>query len=280
MSAPSGQGGRRESRLGAAALRRGAAAVFAALLVAGLASPVVADVRRVEALGAVPLDPDSPPTQSPRDSALRRALHDAVWRVALDELVGFDPADESSQDALAEALGRDPRKFATRFRVIEDRGERPALFSEEPGIETEYVVLAEVHVDRDKVRERLRAVGLLSRPSGEARRYRVRIVLDEVGSYGAYQAVRTLLEELGARSAVPVEMERGRAVLEVDGSRPPDSLVAALVRAAPPNLSIVPLGVDAEGVHLRARFLGGAAAPDPGAWSDAPGFDTPGANRY
>lgn len=280
MSAPSRQWGRREPRLGAATLWRGAAALLVTLLVAGLASPVAADVRRVEALGAVPLDPESPPTGSLRESALRRALHDAVWRVALDELVGFDAADEASQDALAEALGKDPRKFATRFRVIEDRGERPALFSEEPGIETEYVVLAEVHVDRDKVRGRLRAVGLLSRPSGEARRYRVRVVLDEVGSYGAYQAVRTLLGELGARSAVPVEMERGRAVLEVDGSRSPDSLITALVRAAPPNLSIVPLGVDEEGVHLRARFLGGAAAPDRGASSGAPGFDTPGANRY
>ena len=250
------------------------------MVVSGLATPAAADVRRVEALGAVALDPDSPPAVEPRDAALRRALHDAVWRVALDELVGFDPADEASQDARAGALGKEPLDFATRFRVMEDRGERPALFSEEPGVESEYVVLVEVYVDRDKVRERLRAAGLLSLPSGDSRRYRVRVVLEEVGSYGAYQAVRTLLEELGARSAVPVEMERGRAVLEVDGSRSPESLVAALVRAAPPNLSVVPLGVDEEGVHLRARFLGGAAAPAPGAWTDAPAFDTPRANRY
>ena len=68
---------------------------------------------------------------------------------------------------------------------------------------------------------------------------------------------------MGARSAVPVEMERGRAVLEVDGTRSPDALIAALVRAAPPNLSVVPLGVDDEGVHLRARFLGGPLRPIP-----------------
>jgi len=236
----------------------------AALLLAMLALPAGAEVRRVEALGAVPLGADSSPSGPPKDAALRRALHDAVWRVALDQLPGFDPTDEASQDALADALGQEPLDYASRFRVVEDRGERPALFSDEPGVESEYVVLVEVYVETSRVRERLAAAGLLSRPSGDTRRYRVRVVLDEVGSYGAYQAVRTLLQEMGARSAVPVELERGRAVLDVVGSRPPDALVAALVRAAPPNLSVVPLGIDEQGVHLRARFLGGPASSDPG----------------
>lgn len=249
--------------------------VLVATLLAGLAPLAGAEVRTIEALGAVPLDPESPPAGSPRDAALQRALHDAVWRVALDELDGFDPGDEAAQDSLAEALGKDPLDYASRFRVVEDRGERPALFSEQPGVENEYVVLVEVHVDADRVRERLSRAGLLSAPSGDQRRYRVRVVLDEVGSYGAYQAVRTLLEETGARSTVPVEMERGRAVLMVDGSRSPDALVAALVRAAPPNLSVVPLGVDEQGVHLRARFLGGPASSDPGARSGDGAFDTP-----
>jgi hypothetical protein len=253
---------------------------LAAALLTGGAPPAAAEVRSIEALGAVPLNANSPPAVPPRDAALRRALHGAVWRVALAELPGFDPSDEAAQAALKGALGKEPLDYATRFRVVEDRGERPALFSEDPGVETEYVVLVEVHVDTDRVRERLSAAGLLAPPSGDARRYRVRVVLEEVGSYGAYQAVRTLLEEMGARSAVPVEMERGRAVLEVDGTRSPDALIAALVRAAPPNLSVVPLGVDDEGVHLRARFLGGAASTDPGTRRDSRAFDTPEANRY
>jgi hypothetical protein len=66
----------------------------------------------------------------------------------------------------------------------------------------------------------------------------------------------------------------------VDGTRSPDALIAALVRAAPPNLSVVPLGVDDEGVHLRARFLGGAASTDLGARPGSRAFDTPEANRY
>lgn len=260
-------------------MRAGAAGLLALLLVA-LALPAGAEVRRVEALGAVALDPDQPPRVPPRDAALRRALHDAVWRVALDQLDGFDPSDDAAQDALAQALGDEPLDFATRFRIIEDRGEHPALFSEDPGVENEYVVLAEVHVDVDRVRQRLSAAGLLSAPSGDRRRYRIRVVLDEVGSYGAYQAVRTLLEEMGARSATPVEMERGRAVLEVDGTRSPDALAAALVRSAPPGLSVVPLGVDEEGVHLKARFLGGGMGAEVAPGPASRGFDTPEPNRY
>jgi len=272
------------SRVIGAPVSRGLAGLLGFALVvallAGGARPAAAEVRSIEALGAAPVNPDAPSAEPLRDAALRRALHEAVRRVALEQLVGFDTADEAAQEALTSALGKEPLDYATRFRVVEDRGERPALFSEDPGVESEYVVLAEVHVDTDRVRERLSAAGLLSRPSGDARRYRVRVVLEEVGSYGAYQAVRTLLEEMGARSAVPVEMERGRAVLEVDGTRSPDALIAALVRAAPPNLSVVPLGVDDEGVHLRARFLGGAASTGPGARPDSRAFDTPEANRY
>lgn len=250
----------------------------AVLLWAGAAG---AEVVRIEALGAVPLDPDAPTHGAPRDAALERALNDAVWRVALDQLPGFDPSDELAQARLAQALGDEPRDYVNRFRILEDRGKRPALFSDAPGVESEYVVLVEVHVDRDRVAKRLRDAGLLATPSGERRHYRVRVVLEDVETYGTYQAVRTLLEEIGARSALPVEMERGRAVLVVDGTRPPDQLLAALVRAAPPDLSVVPLGADDESLRLRARFLGATpAAPEPGGRAAARGFDTDDPNRY
>lgn len=227
-----------------------------------LAWPATAEVRKVEALGVIPLDSEAPMRVPPRDAALRAALHDAIWRVALQELDGFDPADEEAQMALAEALGDEPLDYATRFRVLEDRGERPALFSEAGGAETEYVVLVEVHVETGRVKQRLSAAGLLAAPSGDVQRYRVLVILEQVESYGAYQAVRTLLEEMGARSALPVEMEPGRAVIEVEDRRAPDELLAALVRSAPPNLSVVPLGVEGRSVRLRARFLGGPASFD------------------
>jgi hypothetical protein len=250
-------------------LRR--AALLAALFVVWAVS-AAAEVRPVEALGVVPLDPDRPSSRAPRDAALQSALYSAVRRVALDELADFDPvAGESQIDA---ALGPDPLDYATRFRILEDRGERPALFSEADEVENEYVVLVEVHVDTDRVRERLVAAGLLVMPSGDGRRWRVRLVLEDVESFASYQAVRTLLEEIGARSALPQEMEAGRAVLVVDGTRSPDALVAALVDAAPSNLRLVPLGRDGASVRLRVRFVGGP--PRPG----APAFDTTRPNRY
>jgi hypothetical protein len=239
---------------------------FATLLVLALGDHGRAEVRPVEAVGAVPLDADAPSRVAPRDAALRRALEEAVHRVALDELPGFDP--EAGEETLAAALGRDPAEFATRYRIREDRGERPALFTEDPEVESEYVVVVEVHVDVERVRERLAQAGLLLMPSGESRRYRVRVVIEDVGSYAAYRAVRTLLEELGLRSVLPVEMERGRAVLEVDGDRSPDALMSGLLRTAPSDLKLVPLAIDAETVTLRARLLA------------APAIDTPDPNRY
>jgi hypothetical protein len=93
-------------------------------------------------------------------------------------------------------------------------------------------------------------------------------------------AVRTLLEELGLRSVLPAEMERGRAVLEVDGDRSPDQLMNGLLEAAPSNLRLVPLSIDATTLTLRVRFLGAPAAPGAGVWPGASPIDTPGRNRY
>jgi len=247
-------------------LRRGAACL--ALLLA-LAASADAEVRPVEALGAAPLRSDEPTQQAPRDVALHHALREAVWRVALDELTERDRA--RYEDRLEAVLGDAPLDYATRFRILEDRGERPALFTNDPEVEREYVVLVEVHVDTDRVRQRLRQAGLLVQPSGEGRRQRLHVVLEGVESYATYQAVCTLLSEIGVPSALPVELERGRVVLEIEAGRSPDQLLAALVAAAPPNLGIAPLASDASSLTLRARFLGGPAELAPGAGA----FDTP-----
>ena len=237
------------------------ATLLACGLLAAAPSLAGADVRSVEAVGAVPLDPRDPPRRPPRDLAVQRALAEAVQRVALEELPGFDPVEGEVE--LWAALGKEPLDYANRFRIVEDRGERPALFSEIPGISTEYVVLVEVQVDAARVRQRLRERGLLVAPDRWGGRRPVRVVLEDVGTWASYRAVRTLLEEVGARSATPVEMEQGRAVLDVEGDRTPDELVAALMGAAPPNLRLVPLGIEDDTVRLRARFLDTPAAPSP-----------------
>lgn len=250
------------------------------LLLAGcIAAPAgAADVRALEALGAVPIHSDGGSRRSPRDRALRRALHEAVWRVAVEELDAAVVAP--GEEEVAVALGDDPLVYTTRFRVVEDRGERPALFSGDPEAANEYVVLAEVHVDADRVRRRLSDAGLMRLPSGEVRRIRTRLALVEVRSWAEVQAVRTLLHEVGAGTAVPVDLVRGRAVLAVESAHSPEALVDALLAAAPPELRLERLGAGPDGLELRAHFLTAADSPAPRAPAGAARFDTPGRERY
>jgi hypothetical protein len=259
-------------------LRRAAAWLAAALLLPSASAG--AEVRVVEALGFVPLSGAPRSGAPPRDAALRVALEEAVWRVASAEIDSFDP--ESRAAEVRAALGDQPLDYASRFRIVEDRGERPARFSEDPSVETEYVVLVEASVDVDRVRRSLRRAGLLGAPTGEGGRHRVRLELIDCQDYATYQAVRALLDQIGVRSALPVEMEAGRAVLEVEGPRPGPELLEALVRGAPPELEILPLSSDADTARLQARRIvaptsdTGAAAPEP-----SPGaIDTPESNRY
>lgn len=239
------------------AARRAAALALAAGL---LALPAAAEITTVEAVGVVPLRDDQPPRRPPREMAEEQALASAVRRVAEDQLRSYDPARDAER--LDAALGKRPLDYVSAYRTLEDRGERAALFSEDPEVENEYVVLIEVKVEAGLLRERLGRSGLLAATQHGERRHRVRIVLEDVQTWASYRAVATLLEDLGVQSAVPVEMVRGRAVMDVQGSRSPDALMAALVRAAPPNLRLVPLGIDTDTVRLRANFLGSPAASD------------------
>jgi hypothetical protein len=227
-------------------LAAGAAAGWLSL---GAAVAASAELRSVEAVGAAPVTREGAP---PRDAALRRALQEAVRQVALEMLPDLD---EAEADAVLEPALGDPFAYATRYRIVDDRGERPALFIEDPEVDTEYVLVVRAQVDVERVRERLERRGLLGEPSGDRDRHRLRVVIQDIDSYASYMAVRTLLDDLRVRSAVPVEMEQGTAVLEVESDRSAAQLLKALMRAAPPELRIQPLGADAETLTLRARFL-------------------------
>lgn len=250
---------------------RGWLALGCVLLLAGPAW--ASDVRRVEVVGAAPLG--GALTRSPRDLALRAALRAAVRQVAVEALGGAAAGPED--EVLTAALGEDPFAYATRFRVLEDRGERPALFSSDPEVATEYVVVAEVHVDAARVRSRLERAGLLQVPSGEARGVRTLVTVEDLSSWAEVQAVRKLLSDVGARNAVPVEVERGRAVLEVETRRHPEALLRELVRRAPEGLRIEALTADASGLRLRARVI---ETTPPAAPDEAAAFDTPGPEGY
>ncbi|MBW2269018.1 MAG: hypothetical protein JRH16_10590 [Deltaproteobacteria bacterium] len=245
------------------------------LALACATSALAANVKRIEVLGAAPLDEATESRRSPRDRALRQALHAAVRQVATDELAGLVIPPE--EGVLSGALGNDPFEYASRFRVLEDHGERQTLDPSGLGVVHEYVVLAEVHVDTARVRRRLAEAGLLAVPSGDGQGVQLRIVLEDLTSWSEIQAVRSLLRDLGARKPVPVELERGRAVLEVESSRSPERLLRELVRRAPDTLEIQPLSAGDDGLRLRARVLVPAQRATPDA---ARAFDTPEAERY
>lgn len=230
-------------------------ALLAAALVLAAGAALAAEERTVEGVGAVAVKGASKPLSgTPRDAALRAAIGEAVRQVALELLPQLDPA--AIGPSVEQALGDDPRAYANRFRIVEDRGEGPALLVQEPGVKSEYVMVVQAQVDVARVRKSLERAGLLAAPAGDdAPRERVRVVIESVDGYAGYEAVRTLLGDLGVRGAVPVEMERGRAVLEVQSRIPPGELLESLVRSAPPELRIEPIASDARSLRLRARFL-------------------------
>jgi hypothetical protein len=218
-----------------------------------LAPAAAAEIRRMEAVGAFPLAPDVRQESSPREAAERIALNEAVRRVALDLVVGMSP--EEAAEYLPEVLGDVPFDYTARYRVIEDRGERPALFTSDPTVEFEYVVVVEAHIDSKRVERRLQAAGLaVARESSQPERD-LRLVIDDLASYAAYAALRkALIEGVGATTAIPAAMERGRAELVVTTDASPPQLLEDLLRAAPPELVITPVSVDEAVLTVRIEL--------------------------
>lgn len=233
------------------------------------------DLEEVEAVGAVGLGPHV--TGSPRDAAVRAALREAVHRTA--RALAATSGSAPSEIALDEILGGDPYEFASRFQVIEDRGEGPALFVTAPGFTREYVVIVNASIDRDLVRERLAAAGLLLSPSGESAQFRFRLDLESLDDYTAYEEIRrALIVDLGLRSAIPVEVEQGRLTLDVEADRPPSQLLGPLQSAVANRLELIPVSVGPDAMSLRVvvhpSAVGKIGSPESGP------FDTRSPNRY
>ncbi len=253
-----------------------------------LAASAAGELRRVESVGTAPVRPGAQ-IGPLRDAARDAALREAVRRVARDQL---DPARAGSlvaaeaagsprragprQDpearlnaVLDEALGPRPLDYLSRFRVLEDRGERAALFSDEPGVEAEYVVVVEALVDTERVFGRLERRGLPLLTASREPVQPVRLELVDLEDYGALAAFqRILAERLRMPAAVPVEMQRGRAVLELPAQGDATSLLSQLRAAAEPELRLEALGGGGERLVLRVSRRAPAAA---GASDAAPG---------
>jgi hypothetical protein len=231
--------------------------LIASSLVVAFAAAGAGEVRQVEAVGAVALGPRSADGSIPRDAAMQAGVFEAVRQVAMALLGGLepiphpepgeepgdDPGSEGVENILVEALGDDPFVYVNGYRILEDRGERPALFVADPDAETEYVVVVQAQVSVDRVRNRLIEQGLLVDTSaGQTERLSLRVTVDGLESHAAYlEVVEALTNEGGARSATPVEASSGRVVFEVQADHGGPQLLAGLIQARRPGLHITPL---------------------------------------
>jgi len=261
-----------QQRMRAAGLRSalGCGLRLAVLLALGGLSqaPVAAarDVVRVESVGVVAVRPDVP---SPREAAVRMALLEAVRQTAenllatgVEDGFGEEPddiedleSDEEENLELLEILGHEPLIYATRFQVVEDRGEGPALFGSDPDVETEYVVIVSVFVDRDRIRERLTRAGMSLIPAGQELQIPSRLILENLGEYWVYAEIRrVLLEELKMHSAIPSEFTPRHGILELNAAQAPRDFLASLQRAVSDRMDLIPLAVEADEMRLRVEL--------------------------
>ena len=234
------------------------------LLLAGFEAS--AEVRRLEAVGAAPVRRGERATVSTRDAAVQAALREAVRRVARELLMDGLVPEDGEEAPLDEVLGERMLPYTTRYRILDDQGERPAMFGEDPEITREYVVIVEVSVEAERVQQRLVEAGLLSSEHAAGEATRLRVEVRGLQEYPAYQAMRELLTGPGrALSAIPVSVERGVAVLDLElptrsarvwgrGSRDAEQLVERLVSAGPPSLVIRPVQVEAEEIVLAVTW--------------------------
>jgi hypothetical protein len=222
------------------------------------ASPGLAEVRRLEVVGVVPAGADAQPGVPIRQAALGVALAQGVGRVA-QELLSDEAAADPDLD-LGKVLGGRPREFTVGYRVLEDRGERRALLLTDPEISTEYVLLVEVDVDVSRVRSALDAAGLLRPKPAGANSWELRVVVEDLPSYRAYQALRRhLIEVVGASSVTPVLFEgSARVDLLVVAKLAPPELLDRLLRPPPAGLRVEPVYADGESIRIRIVELPGS----------------------
>jgi hypothetical protein len=221
---------------------------LACCLVLVLAGAAVAEVRRIEEVGVVPLGSGGSGLGAARDAAKQAGLRAAVERVAQSFLMEVDGGEGVEDVDLEKILGQRMVPYTTRFRVLEDQGERPAMFPGKSGGK-EYVVVVEVFVDADRVRQRLVDAGLLEDPLAGGSAH-VELELRGVRDYAALAAVRELLtERFGAVAAVPLRFERGLVVLDVElEGRAGDAaeLADQMVSRGGPGLGFQAISADAK----------------------------------
>jgi len=235
------------------------AAVALALASQGvLARPALAEVQLLEAVGVAPVRGGDLETRDMRDAAVKKALREAVLSVARQLLI--DASREFEDRRVSDALGNQALPYTTRYRIVDDQGERPTMFDDDADVASEYVVVVEVSVETDLVGQRLVEAGLLETDGGDSETTRVRVEVEGLLHYPAYVAMRELIRRAGGAVSVhPVEFARGRAVLDVElpgavGGGETEEVVELLVESGPPELEIEALRVEEALIVLAATW--------------------------
>jgi hypothetical protein len=243
------------------------------------ADVVSAELQQVEAVGIYGIREAGRSRVIPRDEAVAMARWEGVSRVALELIGESTPSDLSGEEAdslgattsgdrnepdasqedqvaaLRKALGKDLLPYMRSYRIVEDRGEVPVLFDEDPDVTVEYVVVVEVIVDVDRVTSALEAAGLIARIDPREAGEPVAVELVGLSRYEAFEIVLVALrDELGATHIRTVEFTPERQILSVQVPYGPDVLSTRLGRFESDRLRLEPAGVDIEG--RRIRMLG------------------------
>lgn len=250
------------------------AVVFGMLLAAGAAA---AEPHRIEVVGIYPIRDEVRGKLNPRDEAIQQALWEGVSRVAL-ELIGDDDAAAGAveeeqvpgaganaanvggaggpkSDASArfrEVLGREILPYTRSFRILEDRGERPVLFADEPGVRSEYLVVVEVLVDVARLRAELARAGMLEPSGAELTRQRITIELIGLEQHaGLRRVLETLRSEIGATRIETLEFSPARQLLSIETALGPQEVANRLAAVDAPDLILDPAPVEMGERRLR-----------------------------
>lgn len=229
-------------------LRSRASAIFGiSLWIALSAGSVAAEIRRVEGIGAAPAAGESEAGRAPREAALEAAIRDGVLRV-LETLLAGEAVDSRE---IEQKIGAKASDYAVRYRLLSDRGERPALLLADPNVTREYVVEAEVHVDVGRLQEELEAAGLLAPKPVQATGFYAVTIAGPV-DFQTYDALLAVLgKDRDVRSAEPVLLSRSEVRLEVKSVVPPTQLARGLPsELALRGVAVVSATSDSEGLHL------------------------------
>lgn len=252
-------------------------ALFVMTSVLFLAPSAQAEVQLLEAVGVAPVPAGELASRDTRDAAVQAALREAVLSVAR-QLMDAMPEEGGGQvgDAqLSAVLGERVLPYTTRYKIVDDQGERPPLFKEGRELASEYVVVVEVSVEAELVEQRLIAGGLLVGEPSDGETSRIRVEVRGLLHYPAHAAMRELLSGIdGAVSVTSTAFSRGVAVLEVEvvgavEERDREAWAARIVEKDAPELAIELLALDLDRIVLAAAwtppppFVEDDAAPAP-----------------